>query len=107
MLSAGGKPGAKLIKKRMNETADAVLQMRAKQRILADMLRGVAPGQTSAPVDKEMWVELLRAAGMDQEAMARWHRAFERRSPLGHCEFLVSLGLAPDEVKKIRAWAQS
>jgi hypothetical protein len=24
-------------------------------------------------VDKQMWIELLAAAGMDQSAMSRWH----------------------------------
>ena len=102
VLAAGGKPGVQLIRKRLEETSDAVLQIRTKQRILASMLERAVPGHASAPVDKEMWIAMLQSAGMDEQGMLRWHREFERRSPSGHQEFLVSLGLPPDEVKRIR-----
>jgi hypothetical protein len=53
-------------------------------------------------IDKKLWVEMLRAAGMDQNAMNRWHMEFERRTPDGHNEFLLSLGIPGDEVARIR-----
>ena len=106
VLSTGGKPGSKLLQKRLSETAEGVLKLRAKQRILAGMLSRVASGKPSIPVDKRMWIELLQAAGMDEQAMARWHREFERRSPAGHHEFLVSLGIPENEVARIRTWAK-
>jgi len=53
-------------------------------------------------VNKNLWVEMLRAAGMSQAAMHRWHTEFERRAPEGHNEFLLSLGIPADEVAKIR-----
>jgi MerR family transcriptional regulator, thiopeptide resistance regulator len=34
--------------------------------------------------------------------MNRWHTEFERRAPEAHHEFLLSLGIPPDEVAKIR-----
>jgi hypothetical protein len=49
-----------------------------------------------------LWVEMLRTAGMDQNAMNRWHAEFESRAPDGHNEFLLSLGIADDEVARIR-----
>ena len=49
---------------------------------------------------------MLRAAGMDQNAMNRWHTEFERRAPEGHHEFLVSLGIPQDEVARIRQWSR-
>jgi len=32
-------------------------------------------------VDTQIWVEMPRAAGMDNRAMRQWHAEFERRAP--------------------------
>ena len=102
VLSSGGKPGSKLLEKRMRETAERVVGLKNQQRLLAGMLRQVASGRRPASVDKKLWIEMLRAAGMDQNAMTRWHMEFERRAPEGHNEFLLSLGIPSDEVARIR-----
>ena len=102
VLASGGKPGMKLLEKRMQETAEAILGLKNQQRLLAGMLRQVATGKLPASVNKQLWVEMLRAAGMDQNAMHRWHIEFERRAPEGHQEFLLSLGIPRDEVERIR-----
>lgn len=34
--------------------------------------------------------------------MHNWHRQFERLEPAAHQEFLESLGIEPDEIRKIR-----
>jgi hypothetical protein len=59
-----------------------------------------------SPVDKELWVEMLQAAGMNQKARKRWHTEFERRAPEAHNEFLLSLGISCEEVAKIRRWSR-
>ncbi len=102
VLSSGGKPGTKLLEKRMHETAANIVGLKNQQRLLAGMLRQVASGKRPTSVDKKLWVEMLRAAGMDQEAMHRWHAEFERRAPEGHQEFLLSLGIPEDEIARIR-----
>lgn len=76
--------------------------MQAKQRLLARMLRIAAAGGPQAGVDKETWVEMLRAAGMDNDAMQRWHVEFERRAPESHHLFLISLGIGEAEAQLIR-----
>lgn len=102
VLSSGGKPGTKLLEKRMSETAANIAGLKNQQRLLAGMLRQVASGKRPLSIDKKLWVEMLRAAGMDQNAMNRWHMEFERRTPDGHNEFLLSLGIPGDEVARIR-----
>jgi plasmid stabilization system protein ParE len=57
-------------------------------------------------VDVELWIEMLDAAGMDQDARRRWHSEFERRCPEGHQEFLLSLGIQGDEVERIQRWSR-
>jgi len=102
VLSSGGKPGTKLLEKRMRETSANIVGLRDQQRLLAGMLRQVTSGKLPPAVDKQMWIEMLRAAGMDTDAMKRWHMEFERRAPDAHHEFLVSLGIPPDEAARIR-----
>jgi MerR family transcriptional regulator, thiopeptide resistance regulator len=57
-------------------------------------------------VDRDLWVEMLRAAGMDDRAMARWHAEFEERAPEAHREFLLSLGIPEGEALEIRNWSR-
>jgi len=102
VLSSGGKPETKLLEKRMRETADNIVGLKNQQRLLAGMLRKVASGKRPPCVDKQMWIDMLKAAGMDEKAMMRWHTEFERRAPDGHQEFLLSLGIPPDEAARIR-----
>ena len=56
--------------------------------------------------NKEGWVAILRASGMSDEDMGRWHVEFERLSPEAHQDFLESLGLEDDEIARIRAWSR-
>lgn len=53
-------------------------------------------------VNKEDWVKMFRDIGLDDGAMDTWHRLFEQRHPEGHAEFLKWLGIAPEEINKIR-----
>jgi MerR family transcriptional regulator, thiopeptide resistance regulator len=106
VLSSGGKPGAKLLETRMRETAANIVGLKNQQRLLAGMLSRIASGRRPRAVDKHLWVDMLRAAGMDENAMKRWHTEFERRAPDAHHEFLLSLGIPQDEVARIRRWSQ-
>jgi DNA-binding transcriptional MerR regulator len=106
VLSSGGKPGTKLLEKRLRETAENIVGLKKQQRMLAGMLRRVAAGKKLATVDTALWVEMLEAAGMDDAAKKRWHMEFERRAPEGHQEFLLSLGIPAGEVARIRSWSR-
>ena len=106
VLSSGGKPGVKLLDKRIKETATSIVDLKHQQRILAAMRSRIGARGSSAPVDKELWVEMLEAAGMNQRARKRWHVEFERRAPEAHDEFLLSLGIPREEVAEIRRWSR-
>jgi hypothetical protein len=58
-------------------------------------------------MDKERWIALLRAIGLDDEGMAEWHQEFERLSPALHQEFLEGLGIAAKEIELIRQWSRN
>jgi DNA-binding transcriptional MerR regulator len=106
VLSSGGKPGTRLLETRLRQTAQNIVGLKNQQRLLAGMLRQVAAGKGPPIVDVELWVEMLDAAGMDEDARRRWHTEFERRAPAGHQEFLLSLGIPADEVERIQRWSR-
>lgn len=102
ILSAGADTTAAVIKQRLLTVGEEIRSLQAKQRLLAGMLRLQGQGGPLNTVDKEMFVELLRVAGMDDDAMARLHTEFERRAPQAHHAFLLSLGIGEQEAQAIR-----
>ena len=58
---------------------------------------------TSNSVSKEQWVTLFRDIGLNDETMRDWHRAFEKRYPEGHREFLEWLNISNNEIEEIRS----
>lgn len=54
-------------------------------------------------VSKEEWVAMFREIGLDDGAMEKWHRLFEKRHPDAHNDFLSWLGLSSTEIADIRA----
>jgi MerR family transcriptional regulator, thiopeptide resistance regulator len=79
--------------------------LRDQQSFILRLLGSKAPTLGARVVSKAMWVELLRAAGLDDAGMRRWHREFERVAPEGHQEFLELLGIEAAEIASIRKWS--
>jgi len=107
ILASAGKPPAAVLERRFHEIGEEIRALKAKQGLLSRMLTGMASAKCPAAVDRDLWVEMLRAAGMDEAAMARWHAEFEQRAPEAHREFLLSLGIPEGEAQEIRTWSQS
>ena len=53
-------------------------------------------------VTKEEWVDMFKEIGLSDEAMMAWHGVFEKRHPKAHAAFLSWLGIAKDEIGRIR-----
>jgi len=53
-------------------------------------------------VTVEEWTRRFRAIGLDDAAMEKWHRLFEKENPAGHQSFLEWLGLPAERVDEIR-----
>jgi hypothetical protein len=53
-------------------------------------------------VTVDEWVNRFRAIGLDEAAMHKWHRLFERENPEGHQSFLEWLGLPAEKIAEIR-----
>ena len=103
ILFSRRKPLAKVLESRLQELGKEVRELKNKQRLLSGMLKNLTSSGGTATIDKRMWADMLRAAGMDEEAMCRWHAEFERNVPQGHHSFLRWLGIPEKEALAIRA----
>ena len=81
-------------------------QLRNQQRKILNMLESKTGLLNSKALNKEQWVSLLSASGMNEQDMMNWHIEFERLSPQAHQDFLESLGIELKEIEKIRHWSQ-
>lgn len=106
LLAAEGKPSAALLEQRFHELGAEILALKEKQALLMRMLQGMASADFPPVVDRQLWVEMLQAAGMDKAARQRWHAEFEKRAPQSHHDFLRSLGIDEAETLEIRSWSR-
>lgn len=104
IISSEDEPIADILEKRLKEIGREIQVLQARQDLLSAMLKGTVVDRGRS-VDKQMWVEMLEAAGMDEKAMDRWHSEFESRAPEAHHAFLLSLGISEEEAVMIRQWA--
>lgn len=93
---------AVVLERRLREIGQEAASLRSQQRVLAAMLRTAAGGLGPSGLDKELWLGLQKACGLDQAALRRWHLEFERRSSQAHHDFLLGLGLSEKEALQVR-----
>ena len=105
ILATAGDDTTTVLRRRLDEISGEVEALRTKQHLLAGMLKVQGEGGPVSTVNKEMFVAMLRAAGMDDAAMKKLHVEFERREPEAHHAFLLSLGISEKEALLIRKWS--
>ncbi len=101
------KPGASVLKQRLQALGREIQELHAKRRHLLDMFKMLTSQEIPAVVDVAMWIGMMRSAGMDERSMASWHAEFEKRAPQAHHEFLLSLGIPEKEALEIRKWSKN
>jgi len=84
-----------------------VQALRNQQKVILKILKNESAARNSRVISKEIWVSLMKAAGLDETGMKKWHVEFEQTSPESHQDFLESLGIEEDEIRLIREWSRS
>jgi DNA-binding transcriptional MerR regulator len=108
LLAGSRGRAAELLEARLEQLNDEIARLREQQRVAVRLLKDgkkLMRSRTRA-IDKEAWTAILRAAGLDDDGMHRWHAEFERSAPEAHQDFLESLGLPGREVARIRRWSR-
>ncbi len=106
LLATDDAPGAVILERRLREIGDQISSLRNQQRVITAMLKTMTTGHFDPIPDKDMWVSMLAAAGMDEAAMARWHAKFEELAPAAHHDLLRQLGIPEHEARQIQAWSR-
>jgi len=91
-----------ILERRLREINREVAALKAQQRLITGTLKTVAAGHDASKLDKDLWLSLQKACGLDEMALRRWHTEFERRAPRAHHDFLLSLGLSEKEATQVR-----
>jgi len=97
---------AAILQRRLAELDAEIETKRSHQKAILLLLRGVDSIQKEKKMTKEKWTEIMRASGLSDEDMRRWHREFERAAPDDHGQFLEYLHIPPGEVRQIREWSR-
>lgn len=99
------EPGSvgEALERRLLAIHGEIAGLRKQQKVILHLLQEGEAGRRARTLDKAAWVELLRATGLDEGDMERWHAEFERMAPEAHQDFLESLGIDAAEIASIRA----
>jgi DNA-binding transcriptional MerR regulator len=95
-----------LLRRRLQELDSEVNQLRQHQRVILRLLQSKDILRRTKKMTKEKWVSIMKAAGLTEDDMHRWHREFERAAPDDHNEFLQFLHIPAAEIKTIREWSK-
>ena len=100
-------PLAEVLEEQIGVLNRQVSELRVQQRVVLSLQELSAGTKLSGQrtLSKETWTEMFRAIGMSDEEMRRWHANFEKNLPAAHADFLHSLGLGTEEIRRIRAWS--
>jgi len=106
-LLGGKDEGARAILERRLAAIDAEIEaLRGHQRAILGLLQRTRRLRRDEMITKDKWVEIMRAAGLTEADMHRWHTEFEKEAPAEHQEFLEFLQIPKDEITKIRDFSR-
>ncbi len=95
-----------ILDKRLEQINGEISLLRQQQQIIAALLGQKPLSKRMRIVTRKSWNHLLRASGLDDRGMHKWHMEFEKVAPQAHQDFLESLGFSMDKIEKIRNWSR-
>ena len=101
----GGDFGVSL-EHRLSAINSEIQGLRDQQKVILKLLESQSHVRNTRVMDKETWVSILEASGLDEAGMHNWHIEFERTSPEAHQDFLESIGIDKKEIILIRQWSR-
>jgi MerR family transcriptional regulator, thiopeptide resistance regulator len=102
----GGNAPAEILQRRLRVLDGEIANLRKQQHYILEFLKQKPLQQGVEMINKERWVEIMRAAGFKEQDMKSWHIQFEKMEPQAHQEFLESLSIPAEEINKIREWSR-
>lgn len=93
---------AAVLKRRLFELNAEIEKLRDHQRAILKLIQSDQSLWRTNVITKDKLVSIMRAAGMSEADMNRFHTEFERNAPEEHQEFLEFLHIPAGEIRKIR-----
>jgi DNA-binding transcriptional MerR regulator len=94
-----------VLKRRLLALDREIETRRAHQRAILKLLKNDSIGRNKM-ITKEKWVSIMKASGLTEADMHRWHAEFEKAAPEEHREFLEFLHIPAEEIQTIRDWSR-
>lgn len=91
-------PDKALLEQRLAEINKSIRFLRIQQQIVMSML-----GSKADLCSREVFVKILKKAGLNSNDMEKFHLAFESSEPLAHHDFLSMLGFSEEEIQSLKA----
>jgi DNA-binding transcriptional MerR regulator len=107
LLERPSGDAAVVLQRRLSEIGAEIERLRSHQRAILQLLNSKPSIWRSKVISKEKWVSIMRAAGMSDDDMHRWHAEFEKAAPAEHQEFLEFLHIPAAEIRSIRDWSRA
>jgi MerR family transcriptional regulator, thiopeptide resistance regulator len=95
-----------ILQRRLRVLGREIENFQKQQQCIVRLLKQKQIHQGVEMINKDRWVEIMRAAGFTEQDMRNWHVQFEKMEPEAHQEFLESLGIQAPEIGKIREWSR-
>lgn len=104
LIEASATDATTLLENKLVDLNQKMSQIRQQQQFIIGLLGKKSLVRSVKTMNKNQWVEILRASGMNDDDMKQWHIEFERSLPEVHTDFLQSLGIPENEIRKIKGW---
>lgn len=106
ILESSSNKSSGILEKRLKRLNSEISRIRQQQQLIIQLLGKRSLLKTTKVMNKQQWVKILKASGMDEQAMRQWHIEFERDLPEVHTDFLESLGIDEKEIIEIKAFSK-
>jgi DNA-binding transcriptional MerR regulator len=103
---SGSNLSVEILQRRLRVLGREIDNFQKQQQCIVRLLKQKQIHQGVEMINKDRWVEIMRAAGFTEQDMRNWHVQFENMEPEAHQEFLESLGIKEAEIQKIREWSR-
>lgn len=104
LLDSPNNQTSQILEERLQHLNQEIHHLRHQQQLIIQLLGKTSLLKSSKTMNKEQWVNILKASGMNEADMRQWHIEFEQALPEMHSDFLESLGISPEEIKVIKSW---
>jgi DNA-binding transcriptional MerR regulator len=106
LLRKPGDGAAAILERRLVVIDAEIEALRGHQRAILRLLQRSHRFRRNEMITKERWVSIMRAAGLSEDDMHRWHVEFEKAAPEEHQEFLEFIRIPKEEIVEIREWSR-